>query len=140
MIAFLALLSPPSWPKVSFLHSVQHRTWKRPQAPNLIGAKKQKSPSRGAEARLLRNRPPRSANLQQADLIDQAVGGHDVAVARDIDVAHDVAAAWDHPGLELLGRRIETHHRVGLGVRLVVVDRALGEGDAVGLRLRPARR
>src|SRR5262247_290744 len=81
-----------------------------------------------------------SAQLHDADLIDQAVGGHHVAVGRDIDVAYDVAAAWDRPGLELLCCRIETHDRVRLGVGLVVVDRALGEGDAIGLRLRPTRR
>src|SRR5262245_22611658 len=79
-------------------------------------------------------------HLDQSDLIDQAVRGHRVAVARHAHVAHDVAAAGDRPALEFLRLRVEAHDRVRLGAGFVVPERALGEDDAVGLRLRPARR
>src|SRR5262249_107213 len=79
-------------------------------------------------------------HLDQSDLIDQAVRGHRVAVARHAHVAHDVAAAGDRPALEFLRLRVEAHDRVRLGAGFVVPERALGEDDAVGLRLRSARR
>src|SRR5262249_6167437 len=79
-------------------------------------------------------------HLDQSDLIDQAVRGHRVAVARHAHVAHDVAAAGDRPALEFLRLRVEAYDRVRLGAGFVVPERALGEDDAVGLRLRSARR
>src|SRR5262249_38573947 len=48
-------------------------------------------------------------HLDQSDLIDQAVRGHRVAVARHAHVAHDVAAAGDRPALELFRLRVEAH-------------------------------
>src|SRR5215813_1284151 len=81
-----------------------------------------------------------SLYLDQSDLVDQAVGGDRVAVARHVHVAHDVAAARDRPALEFFGLRIEAHDGVRLGTGLVVPDRAPGEDHAVGLRLRPTRR
>src|SRR5262245_54654277 len=81
-----------------------------------------------------------SLHLDQADLVDQAVGGDRIAVGGDVHVAHEVAAARDRPALEFLRLRIEAHDGVGFGAGLVVPERALGEDDAVGLRLRAARR
>src|SRR6266700_7695926 len=78
-------------------------------------------------------------HLDQPDLVGEAVGGDRIAVARDVHVAHDVAAAGDRPGLEFFRLRIEAYDRVRLGAGFVVPERALGEHDAVGLRLRSAR-
>ena len=72
--------------------------------------------------------------------LTRLLASHRIAVRRDVHVAHDVAAAGNGPGLEFLGLRVEAHDGVRLGAGLVVPDRALGEDDAVGLRLRPARR
>src|SRR5260370_12984305 len=83
---------------------------------------------------------PALLHLDQSDLIDQAVRGHRVAVARHAHVAHDVAAAGDRPALEFLRLWVEAHDRVRFGAGFVVPERALGEDDAVRLRLRPARR
>src|SRR5689334_71144 len=82
----------------------------------------------------------RLLHLDQADGIDQAVGQHWIAIAGHGHIADDVAAARDGPGLEFLRLRVEAHDRVGLGVRLVVPERAFGEDDAVGLRARATRR
>src|SRR5262249_51526856 len=79
-------------------------------------------------------------HLDQSHLIDQAVRSHRIAVARHAHVAHDVAAAGNRPALEFLRLRVEAHDRVRLGAGFVVPERALGEDDAVGLRLWPARR
>ena len=51
-------------------------------------------------------------NLDEADLVDAALGDDEVAVARRHHVANDAAAAGNDPGLELLGLRIEAHQRV----------------------------
>src|SRR5579871_2808921 len=77
-------------------------------------------------------------DFNHADLVDEAVRHHRVAVVVDVHVAHDVAAARDGPRLELLPRGIEAHDGVRLGAGLAVPDGALGEDDAVRLRLRPA--
>src|SRR5258708_2599614 len=91
--------------------------------------------------RVRRNRPEKALfDFDEPDLIHQAVGGHHVAVWCDIHVADDVAAARNGPGLEFFGLRIETDDGVRLGERLVVPKRALGEDDAVGLRLRTTGR
>src|SRR5689334_16017480 len=79
-------------------------------------------------------------HLDEADLVDQAVGQHRLTADRDVHVAYDVAAAGDRPGLEFFASGIEAHDGVRLGRRLAVPDRALGEDHAIGLRLRPARR
>src|SRR5207244_10786132 len=58
---------------------------------------------------------PRSNLLADADeshFVGQAVGEDEVAVLRDVRVAHDVAAARNRPALELLRLRIEAHHGV----------------------------
>jgi len=71
----------------------------------------------------------------QADLIGQAVGGDRIAIWRHVHVADDVPATRYRPALEFFGCRIETHDGVRLGSGLVVPDRALGEDDAVRLRI-----
>src|SRR5204862_4278035 len=76
----------------------------------------------------------------QRHLVHQAVGEHPVAVARDVHVAHDVAAAGNRPALELLRVWIEAHHRVRARFRLAVPEYALDRRDAVRRGLGAARR
>src|SRR5215813_14959604 len=82
----------------------------------------------------------RSFHVHQSHLVGKAVGQHRISLARHIHVAHDIAAAGNHPALEFFGCRIKANNGVGFGTGLVVPDGTLGEDDAVGLRLGPARR
>src|SRR5947207_11649156 len=79
-------------------------------------------------------------DLNQRDGVDQTVGQHEVAVWRDIGLAHDVAATGDHPSLELLRLRVEAHHRIGRCSGLAVPDDVLDGRYAVRLGFRPAGR
>src|SRR5262245_56939647 len=74
-----------------------------------------------------------SLDLDQPDLVDQAVGERDAAVARHVHVAHDVAPAGGRPGLEFLDLRIEPDDGVGLRAGLVVPERAFARRDSVRL-------
>src|SRR5215831_7637007 len=97
---------------------------------------------RGSSPRMTRVAPALLAVLDryQPDLVGQAIGGDRITVRRHIHVTDDVSAAGNCPALKFLGCRVETDDGVRLGAGLVVPERALGEDDAVGLRLRPARR
>src|SRR3954453_14293340 len=83
---------------------------------------------------------PPSSNFNETDLVDEAVGGHDITAGRYVHVTHDVPTAGEWPSLETFGLRIKFHQRVRFRKRLVVPDRAFCKGDAVRLRLRTARR
>src|SRR5438046_6424688 len=67
----------------------------------------------------------------QIHLVDQAVGEDEIAVSRDVGVAHDVAAARNRPALEFLGLGIEAHHRVRRGLGFAVPDDIADRGDAI---------
>jgi len=60
------------------------------------------------------------ANRDQRHNVEGAFGHYDVAVAGGHHVAHDAAAGWDRPGLELLRLGIETDQRIRLNGRFVV--------------------
>src|SRR3989441_324971 len=62
------------------------------------------------------------------------------SVTRDGGVADDVATTGNDPALELRGLGIEAHDGVGRRAGLAVPDDVVDRRDAVGLRLRPARR
>src|SRR5438552_15783344 len=79
-------------------------------------------------------------DLNQCDPIHAAACQRQIAVACDRHVAHDAAARWNGPRLELLRLRIEPHDRVWLHGRFAVPDDVVNRRDAVRLRLRPARR
>src|SRR5262249_18429983 len=91
----------------------------RPGDPRARGS----APTLGAAQRNSRPAPSRSAwlqcladavatpsllrpllrNLHQAHGVDEAVGEHEIAILRDVSVAHDVASTGNRPTLELLG-------------------------------------
>ncbi len=81
--------------------------------------------NREGSSNLLPDRPAVSLPIHRTNCIHEAFGGHGIAIAGDIHVAHDVAAARDRPGLELLRLRIEAHDRVGLRPGFVVPEGAL---------------
>src|SRR5438132_13233351 len=76
----------------------------------------------------------------QRNAVDEAVGEHEIAVARDRGVAHDVAAARDRPALEFAGFGIEANDGVRFRSGFAVPDDVVDGRDAVRLGLRPARR
>src|SRR5205809_392507 len=117
------------------LEVVRSRPWRAPLHRIILAA----MTIRGAYG----SRARRATSLRDSDErhgIDEAVGQHEVAVPRDRGVAHDVAATWDRPALELLGLGIEAHDRVRCRSRLAVPDGVVDGRDAIGLGLRPARR
>ena len=61
-------------------------------------------------------------DFHQRHAVHQAVGKQEVAIARDRRVAHDVAAAWDHPALEFLGLWIEAHDRIRRRLKFAIPD------------------
>jgi hypothetical protein len=74
------------------------------------------------------------------DAIDAALGHHDVSVMIRHHVAHSPAARWDGPSLEFLASGIEPYERIWPYSRLAIPHRSFGEGNTIGLRLRPAGR
>ncbi len=78
--------------------------------------------------------------LDERDAIDAALGDHDIPVVIGRHVAKDAAVRWDGPGLECLAGGVEPHERVRPHSRLATPHRSVCKRNAIGLRLRPARR
>src|SRR5881409_1699552 len=72
--------------------------------------------------------------------VDQAVGEHEVTVARHGGVPDDISPTRDRPALKFFGPGIETDHRVRGRSGLAVPDDIVDRRDAVGLGFRAARR
>ena len=45
---------------------------------------------------------PPSSNFNETDLVDEAVGGHDITAGSHVHIAHDIATAGEWPSLKTL--------------------------------------
>src|SRR5262245_89138 len=144
---------------IRLFYDARGRSGSAPSVAPVSHRREASAPTLGAAQRNSRPAPSRSAwlqcladavatpsllrpllrNLHQAHGVDEAVGEHEIAILRDVSVAHDVASTGNRPTLELLGFRIEPHDCVRLGFGFAVPDNTFDGGDAIGSGLRPAR-
>src|SRR6266571_6802997 len=71
--------------------------------------------------------------FHQTNSIHAATGDCDIAILRDIHVAHDAATGRNFPGLEFFGLGIEAHKRIRTDPGFAVPEDVVEGDDPVGL-------